>query len=207
MGYYLSWNVTREDIGWSFLSFIGFVLSFWIIEKAKTMSSIKKKPPLLYILLNPFIATISPIIIVYIAIENSIGVGSLPIYFSLVIGIIVYASLYLHIMINNWKTLPNQLDSLKLTHDLIWRLIHIMLWILTILVISGYYVLYTESIAFLEEALRLTSPSFGKLSIAFALPEIFLLTGFWFGVISPLLGYAFTIPRRVAILEGKLERK
>lgn len=208
MGYQLSWSVMREDIWWIFLSVVGFVFSFLIIDEAKKKSSTTKKSPSLHIVLNSFIAILSPILVMYVAVENSVGTGSLPIFFAVAIGMIVGSSSYLDIRIKYWKNLPNELQSLKLRHDLIWRLIHISLWIVTILVVSGYYILYTQSIAFVEENLRLTHPSAGKLSIAFALPGVFLLLGLWFGVLSPLFGYALTIPRKVAFRKkGKLKLK
>lgn len=201
MGYPMSWSVRWQDLAWAFLSVIGVFPSLWVMRKAKEVSSVKKESPILFIAANFCIALLSPVLIPYAVIGNSVGVGGMPLFFGFIIGMIVAFSTFLHIKIREWMEFPDELESLKLRHDWIWKLINTITMISTILVVSAYYVLYTNSIAFIPLELQWMSSSFGKLGLAFSIPGVFLLVGLFFGILSPLFGFAFTIPNKVAVLE------
>lgn len=207
IGYYQNWHVTWVDTIWAFLSLVLFFPSFAVIEKAKTFKIDEKKRVWRYIVLNSILAIFSPIVPTYIGIENSVGIGSLPVFFGLTVGMLVGFSSYVSINIKHWKESSKieahaYLESLKLTHDWIWRLINIVTWIVTILVVSVYYILYTQLIDAMMKEINVPLTSTGILAVAFALPAIYLLFGLWFGMLGPLIGYALSIPKSVASIKG-----
>lgn len=197
MGFVLNWSVGWRDSIWAFVSFIGLPPSYFLLKKATKSGEGKAR---LCLLASSAISIIGPIVIAYVAIKNSVHVGSLPIFFGLLVGMVFGFGGYIQVT-HKWKGPRHDVDSLRLTHDWIWRMIDILIVLVTALVATVYYVLYTDLLKPIVARAVSTSDAaapIGKLGLAFSLPGILLLVGFWFGVLGPMLDYVLTIPWKVA---------
>jgi hypothetical protein len=207
---------TTDALPWSISTLPGCILIFLLTYSFKhdrfiaTALARALKRERLSIVAKPYIAALTNLIV--ISTMQMLLSFFIPgfwnpfiIIYMFVLAGIVSVSTYYYVFPPAWelfqsKDVRMELEALKLEHEVNWKIINIISWVITFLAISAVFALWTQIIfPSIPMEKRVTMAAI-KVQVMSGVQISYLIIGVWFGILGPLIDYSWRIRKRIAEL-------